>query len=177
MTFNRSNRPGGGQGFGRRRFDGDRNSDRQMFKTTCSDCKKECEVPFRPTGNKPVYCNNCFRNMGGSDSRHTDNRGSKPNFDNRDRYPAQPQYKEQFEALNTKLDKILKLLNSEKPVETTPKVVVEPQIKNTIGEEIVAPVKKRTRTKKLVLIQETAEPQTVTETPTEVDISTKIPTE
>jgi len=33
---------------------------RQMYKTTCSDCGKECEVPFQPTEGRPVYCDECF---------------------------------------------------------------------------------------------------------------------
>ena len=33
---------------------------REMHKTTCSECKKECEVPFKPTQGKPVYCKECF---------------------------------------------------------------------------------------------------------------------
>ncbi|PLW79993.1 DNA-directed RNA polymerase [Candidatus Woesearchaeota archaeon] len=36
------------------------NVQREMHKATCSDCKQECEVPFRPTEGKPVYCRNCF---------------------------------------------------------------------------------------------------------------------
>jgi CxxC-x17-CxxC domain-containing protein len=39
------------------------NSDRpkEYFKATCSDCGKECEVPFKPTQGRPVYCRDCFR--------------------------------------------------------------------------------------------------------------------
>ena len=33
---------------------------REMFSATCSSCGREAQVPFRPTGNKPVYCNDCF---------------------------------------------------------------------------------------------------------------------
>jgi CxxC-x17-CxxC domain-containing protein len=33
---------------------------RQMHKATCADCKKECEVPFKPSGDRPVYCKECF---------------------------------------------------------------------------------------------------------------------
>jgi CxxC-x17-CxxC domain-containing protein len=33
---------------------------REMHKVTCSDCKKECEVPFKPSGDRPVYCKECF---------------------------------------------------------------------------------------------------------------------
>ncbi|WAI02156.1 CxxC-x17-CxxC domain-containing protein [Methanogenium organophilum] len=43
----------GGQG---RSFGGPR----EMHKATCADCGKECEVPFKPTEGRPVYCNDCF---------------------------------------------------------------------------------------------------------------------
>ena len=33
---------------------------REMHKATCSECGKECEVPFKPTEGKPVYCRDCF---------------------------------------------------------------------------------------------------------------------
>jgi len=33
---------------------------REMHKTICDECKKECEVPFKPTEGKPVYCKECF---------------------------------------------------------------------------------------------------------------------
>ena len=35
--------------------------DREMFKATCSDCGKACEVPFKPTEGKPVRCRECFQ--------------------------------------------------------------------------------------------------------------------
>jgi len=52
---------GGGRSFGS--FD---NRPREMHKATCSECKKECEVPFKPSkdsdGNpRPVYCRDCFQ--------------------------------------------------------------------------------------------------------------------
>jgi CxxC-x17-CxxC domain-containing protein len=34
---------------------------RQMYKATCADCKKDCEIPFKPMGDRPVYCQDCFR--------------------------------------------------------------------------------------------------------------------
>lgn len=40
---------------------GDRGqSRRQMFTTVCSECGKETQVPFKPTGTRPVYCRECF---------------------------------------------------------------------------------------------------------------------
>jgi len=64
------NRSGGNRGgFGRGGFgSGGRGNDgfnrsfgpREMHKAICSDCKQECEVPFKPTEGKPVYCRDCF---------------------------------------------------------------------------------------------------------------------
>jgi CxxC-x17-CxxC domain-containing protein len=36
-------------------------SDRPMFKTKCSDCGNECEVPFEPKEGRPVYCRDCYQ--------------------------------------------------------------------------------------------------------------------
>ena len=33
---------------------------REMHKATCSSCGKECEVPFRPSADRPVYCKVCY---------------------------------------------------------------------------------------------------------------------
>jgi len=33
---------------------------RVLHKAICADCKKECEVPFKPSGERPVYCKECF---------------------------------------------------------------------------------------------------------------------
>ena len=51
---------GGGGGFG---------GPREMHKATCADCKKECEVPFKPSGDRPVYCKECFSKRKGSSGR------------------------------------------------------------------------------------------------------------
>ena len=32
----------------------------QKFDAICSNCGKKCQVPFRPDGEKPVYCKDCF---------------------------------------------------------------------------------------------------------------------
>ena len=34
--------------------------ERILHTTICADCRKECEVPFKPTGGRPVYCKDCF---------------------------------------------------------------------------------------------------------------------
>ena len=34
---------------------------RQMYDVTCSECKKETQVPFKPDGTRPVYCRECYQ--------------------------------------------------------------------------------------------------------------------
>ncbi|MFH0854973.1 MAG: CxxC-x17-CxxC domain-containing protein [Candidatus Omnitrophota bacterium] len=34
--------------------------ERSFTKAICAECNTECEVPFRPTGDRPVYCKECF---------------------------------------------------------------------------------------------------------------------
>ena len=54
---------GRGGGFGGNRGGGGFRRDfgpREMHKATCADCKQDCEVPFKPTEGKPVYCKECY---------------------------------------------------------------------------------------------------------------------
>jgi CxxC-x17-CxxC domain-containing protein len=55
MPFERK-RFGDRPGFGQRRDFGPR----EMHKAVCSECGKETEVPFKPSGDRPVYCKECF---------------------------------------------------------------------------------------------------------------------
>lgn len=36
------------------------NKERVMYKAICADCQKECSIPFKPSGDRPVYCQDCF---------------------------------------------------------------------------------------------------------------------
>lgn len=42
-----------GGGYGR--------TQREMFPATCASCGKRTTVPFQPTGDKPVYCRDCYQ--------------------------------------------------------------------------------------------------------------------
>lgn len=33
---------------------------RQMYVVKCSVCGKDAQVPFKPSGNRPVYCRDCY---------------------------------------------------------------------------------------------------------------------
>ncbi|MBT3304437.1 hypothetical protein HN592_03240 [Candidatus Woesearchaeota archaeon] len=52
----------------RPRRDSSRNSsnrrDFEKTRVTCDGCGESCEVPFKPTSNKPVFCSDCFRKEG-----------------------------------------------------------------------------------------------------------------
>jgi len=58
----------------------------QMHEAICAECGKTCEVPFKPTGDKPVYCSNCFTARQGREPRRPEGRDfSRPRFRDRDR--------------------------------------------------------------------------------------------
>jgi len=42
-------------------YRGDRDRPKEFFKATCADCGTECEVPFKPSQGRPVYCRDCYR--------------------------------------------------------------------------------------------------------------------
>jgi CxxC-x17-CxxC domain-containing protein len=54
---------GGGGGYGGGR------GERTMTQVTCSSCGKLAEVPFVPSGDRPVYCSDCFSQQGGGGAR------------------------------------------------------------------------------------------------------------
>ncbi len=109
--FDRGNSRGGfNAGRGRdnfrsndRGFSRDRPQRREMFDVTCTKCGKDAQVPFKPTGNKPVLCSDCFSKDGG-DRRGNGNSGSVD-----------------LTEINAKLDKIIRILSElELDVEAEP---------------------------------------------------------
>ena len=47
-------------GFGGGSSGGFSSGPRESHKATCADCGNECQVPFKPTEGRPVYCRDCF---------------------------------------------------------------------------------------------------------------------
>lgn len=76
---------------------------KEMHRVTCDACGKKCEVPFKPTGSKPVKCSNCFRKSGG---------GSK-NIEIPDYSKEFKRIEQRFDDLNEKLEKLFTLLGGE----------------------------------------------------------------
>ncbi|MFA5945383.1 MAG: CxxC-x17-CxxC domain-containing protein [Patescibacteria group bacterium] len=111
---------------------GDRDSaPREMHEATCSGCNKQCEVPFKPNGRKPVFCSDCFRKDENQDDRASfgekrsfrDDRGSDRGADRSfDRPAPHPNDRStdrgsseicaELRIMNTKLDSILKALTN-----------------------------------------------------------------
>jgi CxxC-x17-CxxC domain-containing protein len=49
--------PGGGGAWG---VGGGGGGRREMFTAVCAQCGKPAQVPFKPRGDRPVYCSDCF---------------------------------------------------------------------------------------------------------------------
>jgi CxxC-x17-CxxC domain-containing protein len=41
---------------------GGQRQQREMHTVICAECGKETQVPFKPSGDRPVYCQECFAN-------------------------------------------------------------------------------------------------------------------
>lgn len=135
--FKRDSRPQGGRDFKR--------DDRPqtMFKTICSDCGKECEVPFKPNGSKPVFCRDCFQGKRRFEGPRHENFESKG--------PHQPPtdpHREQFIALSSKLDKILSLLVKEEPIKEIAEAIKEETVLTPKPKAKSPVVKKKKASKK-----------------------------
>ena len=50
--------------------------ERTYTRVICADCNKECEIPFKPSAGRPVYCKECFskRKTGNPFNANRDNR-------------------------------------------------------------------------------------------------------
>lgn len=103
---------------------GDDRDDRpQMHPATCDSCHKECEVPFKPNGRKPVFCRDCFRGNEDGGSERGNDRFERPRFERSERprfdkpaYVSTPRagsddVAKQLKQLNRKLDQILEILS------------------------------------------------------------------
>lgn len=120
-----------------------------MHPAVCDNCGKNCEVPFQPTGEKPVYCNDCFAAQGGHDRgnyrgpsagmrRYPSRDGGRPPFR---RDGGSKDYGKEIAAINRKLDKIMKSMGilEEPSVPVEPKIEPEPEAEAEVQVEAAAP--------------------------------------
>ncbi|MBL8031003.1 MAG: hypothetical protein JNK33_01610 [Candidatus Doudnabacteria bacterium] len=183
-------RGGGRPNFGGRPgFGGGRDDRRsEMFTATCSDCGNQCQVPFRPNGSKPVYCDNCFSAK--RDGYSNDFAGGAPKHRSQQpdtfsfgapapkHTPAQSttttpsdkrldELKKQVDALSAKIDKLLHIAQNG-PQSKLPGPAAAPQISKSAQSSAITPpavvkaaVKKpATPTPKKVVAKATAKKKT-----------------
>jgi CxxC-x17-CxxC domain-containing protein len=150
--------PGRGhdRGHGRSERSGE---DRELFKATCSSCSKSCEVPFRPSGDKPVFCRECFANKDQGNDRSSERGDSRGEYrrdarPQREERPARHEevraprdngnedIKRQLLNLESKLDYILELL-AIREIETE-----SASVKQTVSEEVVVKKVRKPKTVK-----------------------------
>ncbi len=164
--YNSNNRGGqsrfGRRDSGRRSFGGGRDYGRpSMHKATCAECGNDCEVPFLPSGDRPVYCSNCFEKRGKRDSNSRGSGGGnfqRPNYEDRKQYSSQgfdygrprgndngPLF-DQLKSLNIKLDKIINLL--EPKIEKAPVSIMKVEDLN-METKIEKPKIKKAKSKKV----------------------------
>lgn len=164
-NFQKGNNRGGGfrggNGGGRPNFGGNRGDRREvsMHKAVCDQCHKSCEVPFRPSSDKPIYCNDCFSSKRGNEDRaprkEFNDRGPKREFNDRPTSfskpaPSQEDVKFLLKDMNAKLDLLvsaIEKLNTSK----TPTMVVTPKInKTTVAKKVEVKKVAKTPAKKAV---------------------------
>jgi CxxC-x17-CxxC domain-containing protein len=98
--------------------------DYQMHKTTCSKCGGVAEVPFKPTGEKPVLCRDCFgKKRGDNNDRRgrRDDHGRGRDFGSDRRSAPSVDFSvvtERIDLLHKKIDKIMKALDIKEPFQT-----------------------------------------------------------
>lgn len=113
----RGGRSGGNRGGGRdQRSFGGKGFEKgpvTMHKVTCDECGNACEVPFKPSSDKPVFCDSCFggkrENKRGGD-RFGDKR-SGPSTSSND--GEMKEMRKMLNELNMKLDVIIEFFNDE----------------------------------------------------------------
>ena len=103
----------------------DRDGNKEMFDAVCDDCGRNCQVPFQPTSGKPIFCSDCFR-----DKRDSDERPSRGNFNAPQSAPSNSS--KDLSALNSKLDKIISLLERQveqsSPTQKETAMIVKPEM-------------------------------------------------
>ncbi len=124
-----------------------------MHKAVCSECGKTCEVPFKPTGDKPVYCKECFgekKNVG-----FREERAPKREYAS-DRSPARATQesnvgsndtKKQLDALNAKLDRLIQTVEGMSRIKA-PQTAEAPKLVKTV--KPVAKISPKKTEKKVV---------------------------
>lgn len=92
----------------------------QMHSAVCSNCGKDCQVPFKPSTDKPIYCDNCFEKKSPRENSRPERRNfdrprfDRPQFDrpqfDRPRNDNNEALNKKIDQMNANLEQIIKLL-------------------------------------------------------------------
>ncbi len=142
----------------RPQFGGPRRDGPELFDAVCSKCGKDCQVPFRPSGQKPVYCRACFGGPAAQVPSNRENfrdRGAANSFEPRIGNKSIADLERQIWAMNNKIDSMLKILESmsvaASPVRMMPSSVsMAPNSQETLKSD---PIKKKVTKKKSVTVR------------------------
>ncbi len=161
-SFDRGGERGGDRGGDRGGFGGGRP---ELFAATCSSCGKGCELPFRPSGDRPVFCRDCFDKKDDARGHSSFSRTERPReFRTAPREGGNNQstddLKKQLSNLEYKMDRILKMLEGGvKPKEVVKEFTKEVAAPKAAALEVkVAPKAKTETVKKPAAKKEKAAP-------------------
>lgn len=104
-------RPEGAGSFSRGKFGSGERAAAMMHPATCTECGNKCMVPFRPTGEKPIFCDNCFGDKREAPSR--DFRSDSRDFRDAPRRDARPDSRSSFAPKPSNNDGAIKELNQQ----------------------------------------------------------------
>ncbi len=122
----------------------------ELFSAICGKCGKECKVPFRPSGEKPVFCSDCFGRKHSDEQRG----GGRERMASRNEAPVarkeiftssrdsdQAELKRQIASLESKLNRVLHLLSPEPaPAADAVVMVVKAEPKTVTPKKVAAAV-------------------------------------
>lgn len=169
-----NDRPSYGGGFNKS-FDrgGSSNSrgGKPMHDAVCADCGRDCQVPFRPNGKKPVHCSDCFDKNGGNEGREErrfDDRAPKRDFNSapkREFSAPKPDSRiddlqASLRSVQSKLDQLLALVQGSgastkaatpvaapAPEKKAIKSVIAPKAIISFDDTVVAPIEEKPKKK------------------------------
>lgn len=118
---------GGNRGGGDRGGFGGERREVEMHEAICGECGNTCQVPFRPSGDKPVFCNDCFASKR---SDRGEERGSKERYISTPRQDKSysenkinfDEMKIRLENIGEKLDRLTSILELNFATKTLEKV-------------------------------------------------------
>jgi len=121
-----------------------------MHDAVCADCGRDCQVPFRPNGKKPVHCSDCFDKNGGNEGREErrfDDRAPRREFSSapkREFSAPKPDSRiddlqASLRSVQSKLDQLISLMQGGAPTKPAAPAAAAPAPEKKGVKSVVAP--------------------------------------